>query len=166
MTDIIFKNEVNSRNDEERFIKSTELLYFAYRDFIAWPDEVLEKYGFGRAHHRIIFFVSQNPGMTVAELLKILNITKQSLSRVLSALIDQKYITQEIGEEDRRQRLLFLTPKGKNLLNEVSVYQKDQMIKACKGAGEEATEGFWKVLSALINDKNQEEILELIFKNK
>jgi DNA-binding MarR family transcriptional regulator len=166
MADINFKNELKIHDEEELFLKSTELLYFAYRDFIAWPDEVLEKYGFGRAHHRIIFFVSQNPGMTVAELLKILSITKQSLSRVLSALIDQEYITQEIGEKDRRQRLLFLTPKGKSLLNEVSVYQKDHMLKACKSAGVEATEGFWKVLSALISDKNQKEILELIFKNK
>lgn len=166
MTDINFKNELNSIDDEDLFLKSTELLYFAYRDFIAWPDEVLEQYGFGRAHHRIIFFVSQNTGITVAKLLKILNITKQSLSRVLGALIDQEYITQEIGEEDRRQRLLFLTAKGKELLAEVSVHQKDQMLKACKGAGKDATEGFWKVLSALISDENQKEILELTFKNK
>jgi hypothetical protein len=78
MADINFKNELKTINDDDLFLKSTELLYFAYRDFIAWPDEVLEKYGFGRAHHRILFFVSQNPGMTVAELLKILSITKQS----------------------------------------------------------------------------------------
>jgi DNA-binding MarR family transcriptional regulator len=79
MTDINFKNELSTITDDDLFVRSTELLYFAYRDFIAWPDEFLQKYGFGRAHHRVIFFVSQNPGMTVAELLKILNITKQSL---------------------------------------------------------------------------------------
>ena len=166
MTDINFKNELSDITDEDLFVKSTELLYFAYRDFIAWPAEVLQKYGFGRAHHRILFFVSQNPGMTVAELLKILNITKQSLSRALSALIEQVYITQEVGEEDRRQRLLFLTSKGKELLKEVSVYQKEQMIKACKQSGVEATEGFWQVLTALINEKNREEIINLSFKNK
>lgn len=166
MADINFKKELSTISDDELFLKSTEFLYFAYRDFIAWPDEVLQKYGFGRAHHRVLFFVSQNPGMTVAELLKILNITKQSLSRVLSALIDQTYITQEIGEEDRRQRLLFLTNKGKELLKEVSVYQKEQMIKACKNSGLEATEGFWKVLTALINEENREEILNLSFKKE
>ncbi|MDA9552958.1 MarR family transcriptional regulator [Emcibacteraceae bacterium] len=163
MTDINFKNELSTISDDELFLKSTKLLYFAYRDFIAWPDEVLQKYGFGRAHHRVLFFVSQNPGMTVAELLKILNITKQSLSRVLSALIDQTYITQEIGEEDRRQRLLFLTQKGKEILREVSIYQKEQMINACKNSGLEAIEGFWKVLTALINEENREEILNLSF---
>ena len=141
-------------SEEQLFVKSTELLYFAYRDFIAWPDDVLQTYGFGRAHHRILFFISQNPGMTVAELLNILNITKQSLSRVISALIDQEYIVQEIGRQDRRQRLLNLTDKGKALLAEVSVHQKEQILKASKECGPEATEGFWKVLNAMIEDTN------------
>tara|TARA_R110002096_G_scaffold416576_2_gene619493 strand:+ start:343603 stop:344106 length:504 start_codon:yes stop_codon:yes gene_type:complete len=162
MADIFF--DISKLDDEELFLKSTELLYFAYRDYIAWPDEVLEKYSFGRAHHRVIFFVSQNPGMTVAELLKVLNITKQSLSRVLSALIDEGYIVQDIGATDRRKRLLNLTEKGRELLAEVSEHQKAQMIRACKSAGTEATEGFWKVLMELINETNQDEIKKLIFK--
>lgn len=164
MADIKF--DLNTIDDEQLFLKSTELLYFAYRDFIAWPDEVLEKYGFGRAHHRVIFFVSQNPGMTVAELLKVLNITKQSLSRVLSALIEKGYIVQEIGEKDRRKRLLNLTAMGKDLLAEVSNHQKENMISACKSAGVEPTAGFWKVLMGLINENDRDEILNLIFKNK
>lgn len=157
---------LNNIDDQDLFLKSTELLYFAYRDYIAWPDEILQNYGFGRAHHRVLFFVSQNPSMTVAELLKVLNITKQSLSRVLSALIDKDYIVQEIGEQDRRQRLLNLTAKGKKLLGEVSEHQKEQMLKALKVSGSEATEGFWKVLTALINEENREETLELVTKNK
>lgn len=164
MADINFK--FDKLTDDELFLKSTELLYFAYRDYIAWPDEVLQKYGFGRAHHRIIFFVSQNPGMTVAELLKVLNITKQSLSRVLSALIDKGYIVQDIGATDRRKRLLNLTEKGKLLLAEVSEHQKSQMLNACKSAGDEATKGFWKVLMALVSDDNKKEIMSLIFKDK
>ncbi|MBT6032536.1 MAG: MarR family transcriptional regulator [Kordiimonadaceae bacterium] len=154
MADINFTDiNFNNLDDEQLFIKSTELLYFAYRDFIAWPDDVLQNYGFGRAHHRILFFVSQNPGMTVAELLNILNITKQSLSRVITALIDQKYIVQEIGQQDRRQRLLKLTRKGKALLSEISVHQKEQILKASIECGPEAIEGFWKVLNAMIDDK-------------
>ena len=165
MADIILDDiDLTTIGDEQLFIKSTELLYFAYRDFIARPDGMLQTYGFGRAHHRILFFVGQYPGMSVAELLKILNITKQSLSRVLSALIDQGYILQEIGPEDRRQRLLNLTKKGKALLLEVSTYQKDQILKACKKSGPAATMGFWQVLTALINDKDRDDILNLIFK--
>ncbi|MGB8083134.1 MAG: helix-turn-helix domain-containing protein, partial [Pseudolabrys sp.] len=82
-----------------------ELLFFAYRDFVGDPDEVLLKLGFGRAHHRVLHFVNRNPSIKVADLLEILNITKQSLGRVLKQLIDQGYVSQKEGAEDRRQRL-------------------------------------------------------------
>ncbi len=167
MTDPFFINmKLDDLDEEELFLKSTELLYFAYRDYIAWPDAELQKYGFGRAHHRVLFFVRQNPSMTVAELLNVLNITKQSLSRVLSALIDKGYIIQEIGPNDRRQRLLNLTTKGKALLESVSEHQKEQMLKACRDAGLENAEGFWKVLMSLIKPENRDEILQLVFKEK
>ena len=83
-----------------------ELLFFAYRDFVGDPDEVLAKLGFGRAHHRVLHFVNRNPGMKVADLLEILKITKQSLGRVLKQLVDQGYVVQKEGAQDRRQRLL------------------------------------------------------------
>ena len=86
-----------------------ELLFFAYRDFVGDPDEVLLKLGFGRAHHRVLHFVNRNPGIKVADLLEILNITKQSLGRVLKQLIDQGYVSQKEGAHDRRQRLLYVT---------------------------------------------------------
>src|SRR5437763_13877338 len=89
-----------------------ELLFFAYRDFIGDPDDVLAKFGFGRAHHRVLHFVNRNPGMKVAELLDVLKITKQSLGRVLKQLVDEDYVLQKAGAQDRRQRLLYLTPTG------------------------------------------------------
>src|ERR1700739_1200681 len=92
-----------------------ELLFFAYRAFIGDPDEVLAKFNFGRAHHRVLHFVNRNPGMKVAELLDILKITKQSLGRVLKQLIDEGYVVQKEGARDRRQRLLYVTAKGEGL---------------------------------------------------
>ncbi|MGC2525046.1 MAG: helix-turn-helix domain-containing protein, partial [Stellaceae bacterium] len=86
-----------------------ELLFFAYRDFTAEPDAILARYGFGRAHHRVIHFVGRHPHMTVSELLGILRITKQSLSRVLGELVQQGFVAQRPGAHDRRQRLLELT---------------------------------------------------------
>ena len=68
--------------------KGMELLFYAYRDFTAEPDAMLAHYGFGRAHHRVIYFVGRYPGITVSSLLVILKITKQSLSRVLSQLLE------------------------------------------------------------------------------
>lgn len=160
MADINFtKKELT---DDQLFIKSMELLYFAYRDFISWPDDVLHTYGFGRAHHRILHFVNRNPGLSVADLLKLLNITKQSLSRVLSRLVDKAYISQKIGKKDRRQRLLFLTDKGEALLYEIAEHQKAHMLQACKKAGENSVEGFWNVLTELLNDENREDVLRQI----
>src|ERR1700685_3338457 len=92
-----------------------ELLFFAYRDFVGDPDEVLAKLGFGRAHHRVLHFVNRNPGMKVADLLDVLKITKQSLGRVLKQLIDEGYVVQKEGANDRRQRLLFVSPTGEAL---------------------------------------------------
>src|SRR5437763_4684002 len=107
-----------------------ELLFFAYRDFIGDPDDVLAKLGFGRAHHRVLHFVNRNPGMKVAELLDILRITKQSLARVLKQLIDQGYIAQREGAKDRRQRLLYVTAKGEALAMSLANLQTERVARA------------------------------------
>jgi DNA-binding MarR family transcriptional regulator len=96
-----------------------ELLFFAYRDFISDPDAILAEYGFGRAHHRVLHFVNRNPGLTVADLLGILNITKQSLARVLKQLIGSGFVEQTPGPNDRRQRLLYTTPEGRDLAEQL-----------------------------------------------
>src|SRR2546430_14723980 len=120
MADIIFSSQSRDQaaRDEaagEPIWDLIELLFFSYRDFVDDPDHVLEKFGFGRAHHRVLHFVNRNPGIKVADLLDILKITKQSLGRVLKQLLDQGYIVQQEGANDRRQRLLFATPKGEAL---------------------------------------------------
>ncbi len=92
-----------------------ELLFFAYRDFVGDADHELEAFGFGRAHHRVMHFVYRYPGLKVADLLDVLRITKQSLGRVLKQLLDEGYIVQKTGNNDRRQRLLYATPKGEAL---------------------------------------------------
>src|SRR4051812_19739466 len=93
-----------AKDDELR--QSIELLFYAYRDFTAEPDVMLGKIGLGRAHHRVVYFVGRHPQITVAELLSILRITKQSLARVLNDLVRQGYVAQKPGTRDRRQRLL------------------------------------------------------------
>lgn len=102
-------------DDEGIDFEIIELLFFAYRDFISDPDAILDTYGFGRAHHRVVHFVNREPGLTVAALLETLKITKQSLARVLKQLIDSGYIEQVAGPEDRRQRRLFPTQSGREL---------------------------------------------------
>lgn len=115
---------------EEELRRGVELLYFAYRDFTRDPDEILAESRFGRAHHRVLYFVGRNPGTTVSGLLSLLRITKQSLSRVLGQLVEDGYITQESGLEDRRQRLLYLTDKGQAFEKELFATQRDRVAEA------------------------------------
>ncbi len=135
---------------EEAVWEAIELLFFAYRDFTAEPDAILEQYGFGRAHHRVVHFVGRHPQMTVGELLVILRITKQSLNRVLGQLIRQGFIVQHRGVEDRRQRLLELTESGGELARRLSEPQRARVGAACRKAGPQAVEGFRKVLLGII----------------
>jgi DNA-binding MarR family transcriptional regulator len=110
-----------------------ELVFFAYRDFVGEADRLLARYGFGRAHHRVLHFVNRNPGLTIAQLLDILGITKQSLARVLKDLIDNGFIRQEAGREDRRQRLLRVTPQGLELATELAEMQSARIGAALAG---------------------------------
>jgi DNA-binding MarR family transcriptional regulator len=106
------------------------LFFFAYRDFVGDADALLERQGFGRAHHRVLYFVNLKPGMPVADLLDILKITKQSLARVLRQLIDNGYIEQKTGDADRRQRLLYATDKGRQLFETLSATQTSRIDAA------------------------------------
>lgn len=110
-----------------------ELFFFAYRDFTSDPDQILDTYGFGRAHHRVVHFVNRMPGLTVAELLDVLKITKQSLARVLKQLIDMGYIVQIQGLRDRRQRELYPTPKGRDLALALAAPQSRRIASALDG---------------------------------
>lgn len=135
---------------EAELRQGIELLYFAYRGFTEEPDAILAAYGFGRAHHRVIYFVGRRPGITVSELLATLKITKQSLSRVLSQLVAEGFIIPRPGPRDRRQRLLELTQKGTELERQLTEKQRARIAKAYRDAGPEAVEGFRKVMLGLV----------------
>src|SRR5436305_14757886 len=138
-----------------------ELLFFAYRDFVGDPDEVLARFGFGRAHHRVLHFVNRNPGIKVAELLELLRITKQSLGRVLRELIQQGYVVQKAGEKDRRQRLLLVTHKGEALAMRLARLQTERILRALAETpgGHDAARRF---LAGMIPSDQREAVLNLI----
>jgi DNA-binding MarR family transcriptional regulator len=151
-----------SNATEEPVWDLIELLFFAYRDFVGDPDEVLSKLGFGRAHHRVLHFVNRNPGMKVAELLDILRITKQSLGRVLKQLIDQGYVVQKEGAEDRRQRLLFVTGKGEALALKLAQLQTVRISRALGELGSGTHESARRFLAAIVDAENRDEVLRQI----
>src|SRR5690349_17373692 len=139
-----------------------ELLFFAYRDFTGGPDAVLEEYGFGRAHHRVLHFVHRNPGLRVADLLDILKITKQSLARVLKQLIDKGFIMQRAGNDDRRERRLFVTAKGGRLTEKLSSQQTQHIEAALAKAGPGAAEFARRFLFAMITESDRPRVEALV----
>jgi DNA-binding MarR family transcriptional regulator len=152
----------DSRLSEEPVWDLIELLFFAYRDFVADPDEVLGKLGFGRAHHRVLHFVNRNPAIKVANLLDILKITKQSLGRVLKQLIDEGYIVQKEGESDRRQRLLYATPKGEALALKLARLQTKRILRALESLPPGARETPRQFLIAMLEAEGRDDVLRLI----
>ena len=140
---------------EEDLRQGIEMLFYAYRDFTGEPDAILDKHGLGRAHHRVIYFVGRNPGITVTELLEILRITKQSLSRVLGHLLEQDFINQRADPADRRRKQLTLSEKGKALEHALTSTQMDRFARAYREAGAEAVEGFRRVLIGIVEPEDR-----------
>jgi DNA-binding MarR family transcriptional regulator len=139
-----------------------ELLFFAYRDFVGDADHELEAFGFGRAHHRVLHFVHRYPGLKVADLLDVLRITKQSLGRVLKQLLDEGYIVQRTGNNDRRQRLLYATPKGEALVGKLAGLQTSRINRALETIGDADT--VRRFLLAMIDRDDPDKVLETIFR--
>lgn len=142
-----------------------ELLFFAYRDFVGDADAVLAQFGFGRAHHRVVHFVRRYPGLKVADLLDVLRITKQSLGRVLKQLIDEGYIVQKSGEHDKRQRLLFATPKGEALVQRLAGLQTDRISRALQGMNEADAACVRAFLKRMIDRDDPDKVLQIIMKD-
>jgi len=143
---------------EAKLLEFAELLFFAYRDFTRDPDTILKDFGFGRAHHRVLHFVNRHSGLRVADLLDILTITKQSLSRVLKQLIDKGYIVQQAGASDRRERLLFPTDKGRALAERLAAPQSVRLAEALKEAGPGAEAVLRRFLEAMVNAEERPKV--------
>ena len=146
--------------NETEIRKAIELIFFSYRDFTAGPDKILEKINFGRAHHRVIYFVGKQKKITIKELLSILQITKQSLSRVLNQLVKEKFILVSTGI-DKRTKNLSLTKKGEDLEKELSTIQINKMRNVLKQFNEKDINGFKKILYAMIEEKNKKKFDEI-----
>tara|TARA_B100000575_G_C22853743_1_gene499338 strand:+ start:18 stop:500 length:483 start_codon:yes stop_codon:yes gene_type:complete len=146
--------------NEREIRKIIELMFFSYRDFTSGPDKILEKIKFGRAHHRVIYFVGKRNNLTIKELLSILQITKQSLSRVLNHLVKEKYIILTIGD-DKRTKKLSLSKKGIELERKLSEIQISKIYNVIKNFDENNINGFKKVLFSMIDKKNQKKFNEI-----
>ena len=147
---------------EEELRRGIEMMFFSYRDFTGEADTILAEQDMGRAHHRAIYFIGRHPGITVSDLLGILNITKQSLSRVLSMLMKDGFVLQKTGATDRRQRLLYLTETGVELEARLTALQGRRFATAYREAGAEAVEGFQQVLRGLMDQDTLDQIKQQV----
>ncbi len=150
-------------HDADPMFDLIELLFFAYRDFVGDADRLLESYRFGRAHHRVLHFVNRHPGLTIAELLDILKITKQSLSRVLKDLLDQNFVEARAGVADRRQRHLYPTAKGRKLALDLAQLQSRRFSRALDVLPVNARQDAIRFLMAMIDPADQDEVKSLVW---
>ncbi len=139
-----------------------ELLFFAYRDFVGDPDRILADYGFGRAHHRVLHFVQRRPGLTIAELLDILQITKQSLNRVLKELVETGFVEQRTGIQDKRQRHLHTTAAGQDLALRLVSLQAKRINEALDAVGPEAAATVARYLTGLIDPAERHKVQAIL----
>ena len=158
MTKAKHRQEKDAPINEEALRQVIELMFFAYRDFTAEPDAILAEYGFGRAHHRVIYFVGRNPGIAVNQLLDTLKITKQSLARVLRQLVDEGFIEQRTDAFDGRRRLLYLLEKGQRLEQKLTERQARLIARAYEEAGVGAADIFRAVLRCIINSDDRSRV--------
>jgi len=147
---------------EAKLLEFAELLFFAYRDFTRDPDAILADFDFGRAHHRVLHFVNRHSGLRVADLLDVLNITKQSLGRVLKQLIDKGYVVQRAGSSDRRERQLFPTDKGRALAERLAAPQSVRLAAALQAAGPGAEAFVRRFLEAMVNAEERPKVSSIM----
>jgi DNA-binding MarR family transcriptional regulator len=152
----------NARPQERVPYELIELFFFAYRDFVGDPDRILSDYGFGRAHHRVLHFVQRRPGLTIAELLDILQITKQSLNRVLKELVETGYVEQRTGRQDKRQRHLHATATGEALSLRLDALQARRIEAALAGVGAEHADVIARYLAGLIDPSERHKVEGLL----
>ena len=143
--------------------EGAELMFFAYRAFTSDPDRILKERGYGRAHHRALHFIGRRPGISVAGLLDILGITKQSLARVLRPLMEDGLVDSVQGEADRRQRLLTLSEEGRAFENALAEAQRERLARAFREAGPEAVAGFRAVMALMIDEGERDDILRMVY---
>ena len=161
MADVTTSGEALLFLTDEQLRKGIEAMFFAYRGFTADPDRILADLEYGRAHHRALHFINRSQGTTVNNLLAVLGVTKQSLNRVLRALIADGLVESRVGRKDRRERHLFLTPRGADLERQLSEAQRARMRAAYRAAGPQAVAGFRQVLEAMMDDSIREHYLTL-----
>lgn len=136
-----------NRNEELR--EAIELMYFAYRKFTTGPDRILARHGLTRVHHRILYFVGRQPGLSVKELLEVLQTSKQALNSPLRQLIVMRLVDSEKSPHDGRVRELRLTADGRQLEKRITATQLRLLESVFESSSSTAEPGWREIMKVL-----------------
>jgi len=139
------------RSRSHELNQALEALHFAFQAVVARPDELLGRQGLSRVHHRILYFIGRNPGLSVNELLAVLKVTKQSLNAPLRQLAQRGMVVASPAEQDRRVKRLRLTSKGELLEQALSGDQRRRFALVFKEVGK-SKERVWREVMRLLAD--------------
>lgn len=127
------------------------LHFFAHLCLAADAEAPLTERGFGRIHHRILYFAHFAPGISVGELLSVLRMTHQNAQRALRQLDQEGLIEFKLSKEDRRLKLIHCTHKGDQLIEALSTHQQERITQAYAQCTSRDVEGFFAVLNKMID---------------
>lgn len=144
-------NNLPSKRETE-LNEALEALYFAFRAVVAKPDAILAEHGLSRVHHRILYFIGRQPGLSVNELLVTLGISKQSLNSPLRQLTELGLVESKMDTRDRRIRRLTLTPSGSDLERQLSGDQRQRFARVFEMVGREGETAWRQVMHLLAED--------------
>ena len=130
-----------------------EKIFVTYRESFSDPKKILRKYQLGTAHHKSLHLISFYDGITISQLLRKLNVTKQSLNRVLNDLKRLDFLEFKKGSKDTRIRHIYLSSKGNKIYNEIFFSQKKRIYKAFLNSSAKEVLNFDQVLKRIINEK-------------
>jgi DNA-binding MarR family transcriptional regulator len=129
--------------------EAMELMHFGFRCVVAGPDRLLATRGYGRVHHRILFVVGRNPGLSVGDLLALLGVTKQAISSPLRRLVEDGLVSAEAAADSKRRKSLVLTSAGTKFERRVSDLQRKRFAEAFARVGAAAERGWREVMDDL-----------------
>lgn len=139
-------------NDDLNFTRDLALFYFGYRAFIKQEDDLVLSYGIRQVHRRIIFFIGRLPGLTVNELLEVLDISKQALNGPMNELKEKELVYVKSNENDKRIKQLYLTEQGAMLDKRMNENQIKKMRQYFDESGDK-TGTFWSKVMELYADE-------------
>ncbi|HAB04482.1 MAG TPA: MarR family transcriptional regulator [Alcanivorax sp.] len=133
----------------DRLNKYLETLHFAFRGLVAEPDSILKSQGLSRIHHRLLFFIGRNPGLSVNELVESMRLTKQAIHKPLKSLVEKDLVEVTRDASDKRVKRLALTSQGVALESRLTGIQRELLTHAFDEVGEEGAEAWFRVMETM-----------------